>query len=265
MKKFFLCFICFYLFSFNSYGASPFEIKKENYFNENFAYTTPSLTLINFEISQFLTFHPGHFWYKNFFVNTLETRIMGTNLVFKEDQDAKPYVSTLYISYLKIGYLFEWKKFRLFAAASVGIFYTNDIKELEEINSEKETFSGGGLSGGFRWKITEKIHMDLNYGHGKTTKDTIQNIHIEISYQISKKWKIGLFSETGTRSFTICEENVNECTFEYSLTYGALYGSWNGYKDYWFVFGLGGSRLNKGLKNDTTTTKGGVSIYLSIK
>lgn len=261
------------LISTAAYAGSPLDNEPATYIKKtNFGYTPPSASIISFENTEYIKAHPGYFWYKNWFFNIMEIQIMGNDIFSRketEDPEVKKdmYIHTMYLKFAKAGYLWRFPDRDLILTADLhaGLFYTNDLKNETDIEVENTTRGGGGFSFGLRW-TPKHFYLDILASIVGSSGDQIAEIYFDLGWQINDKWKIGIFSESGTRTLSLCENKDDPaCEWSMTLSYTALYASWRFYKKWWFAFGFGASGLELGTETNRQKAKPSPAIYLSIR
>jgi hypothetical protein len=250
------------------FAASPLEMKDKNYFKgSSLGYSTPSFAYLRFVDSEYLKINPGYFWMDDIYLTILDTQLLGNDFFAKKAEGEKLYINTLYSSIIKVGGLWMWPKVKLYGDLHIGVLYTNYMKEVGAINSEIETATmlAGGFSTGVRW-TPGKWQIEGQFSLGQTDKNQIANSYLEIGYQLSPKWKVGIFVERAQRTINICDDKENdECKYIMVLNYGAVFVSYNIYKKHWILFGIGGSSIDLGYENSLTKESTGGSLYLSFR
>ncbi|MBN2725402.1 MAG: hypothetical protein JXR95_15160 [Deltaproteobacteria bacterium] len=258
-----------------SYGASPLEMKKDNYiFSSDFGYSTPSVTFLSFEGSEYIKAHPGFLWFRNFYFSTGDVQMMGNNIFRRKDDEGnekKMYIHTLYVKVIRAGYLYRNPDRDLVLSIDLhaGVFYSNDVRELNVTEEEvvSSTRGGAGTSLGLRW-TPGRYYLDILFSIAGSNGDDIIEGYVDFGYKINHRWKIGIFSEGATRGANFCDdtqEDTSLCKYKLNLTYVALYGSYRFYKDWWVAFGFGTSSMDYGTDAESTKIKASPALYLSIK
>lgn len=230
-------------------------------------YSLPGAGLLSFEKTEYIRLQPGIVRWRDWYASTLDLQMMGNDIFEKRAEEAQPYIHTLYVTFARVGRTFSWRQFRFSGDLHGGLFHTNSMDELAaaDILVETDRAAALGFSFGVRWTRGD-FRSELQFSVAGMTGQSLASFRWELEYRLSRKWKIGLFSEGITRGVELCEDQEDPaCKYELELVYGALYASWNAWRNWWLVFGLGVSSITLGTEANQTNESTDPAIYLGIR
>ncbi len=247
--------------------ASPLDDEEGVLLFQNVIWTRPELVFIGFENTEYIRLGTGLFRKKPWYAGTLDLQFMGNDIFAKRDERSQPYVHTLYLTFLKVGRTWDWNDFRFFADAHGGLLYTNSFRQMSLLGVEVENrrSAGLGLTGGVRWS-RGPFQADLSLGIVGFEGQSLAESRLELQYRLSRKWKIGFFSEAIARGVELCTDRQEKgCQYEMKMVFAALYASWNVRGKTWLLFGFGGTTLTLGTDAQTVRESSQPAVYLGIR
>ncbi|PKN22714.1 MAG: hypothetical protein CVU65_14870 [Deltaproteobacteria bacterium HGW-Deltaproteobacteria-22] len=248
-------------------AAEPLDFRQAVPLAGPVTYSPRGVGMLRFENTEYFKLAPGILRWQPWYASTLDLQLMGNDIFAKRAEEAQPYVHTLYLTFLRVGRTFSWRSLEFFADVHGGLFYTNAMDELAAAGIEvKNNRSAAlGLSLGVRW-VYGDFQADLSLGLAGMTGQSLAESHWELTYRISKKWKIGLFSEGITRGVELCEDTKDPaCQYKLQMVYGAVYASWNCWRSWWLLFGFGVSSITLGTDDESTRESTDPAIYIGIR
>jgi len=248
-------------------AAEPLDFRQALPLTGPVTYSPPGIGFLRFENTEYFKLAPGILRMQPWYASTLDLQLMGNDIFAKRAEEAQPYVHTLYLTFLRVGRTFSWRSLEFFADVHGGLFYTNAMDELAAAGIEvKNNRSAAlGLSLGVRW-VYGDFQADLSLGLAGMTGQSLAESRWELTYRLSKKWKIGLFSEGITRGVRLCQDTKDPaCQYDLQMVYGAIYASWNGWRSWWLLFGLGVSSITLGTDAERTKESTDPAIYIGIR
>jgi hypothetical protein len=248
-------------------AAEPLDSEGALRMTGSWSYSPPGASLLSFENTEYIRLQPGIVRWKHWYASTLDLQMMGNDVFAKRAEEAQPYIHTLYVTFARVGRTLTWSQFQFSGDLHGGLFYTNSMDELAaaDILVETNRAAALGFSLGVRW-TRGRFRSELQLGVAGMTGQSLASSRWELQFRLSRRWKIGVFSEGVTRGVELCQDKQDPaCIYELQLVYGALYASWNAWRDWWLVFGLGVSSITLGTEALREKESTDPAIYLGIR